>query len=189
MTLAWSAGEEDAPYDVSLSVRNPERPARWTIDGLAWMPAVALIENGGALLERVLAAFGVAASDGALVALRDRLHDKMAVDSGVEPGTAVEIDAIECVGTASAPPALSTLASSLLELEHWSPHRHRAADERGRCERLARAAHVPAARGHAVAAHLRADRRSGLCSCATRLEDQRLPRDRAHAARCRAPTS
>ena len=123
VTLAWSAGEEDAPYDVSLSVRNPERPARWTIDGLAWMPAVALIENGGALLERVLAAFGVAASDGALVALRDRLHDKMAVDSGVEPGTAVEIDAIECVGTASAPPALSTLASSLLELEHWSPHR------------------------------------------------------------------
>ena len=120
VTLRWTGLK--APYTVTLEVTHPaERPVRWAVQGLAWMPAVALIENGSAVLNRVLQAFDVQSSGD--TALRDALAAELSVPNGTDASGGVTIGAVG-VGTSNELNNTDALNERLRAIEHWSPQRY-----------------------------------------------------------------
>ena len=118
VTLKW-VGDANSGYSVHLGVTNPvqvREPAK--VSNLPWMPCVALVENNGQVLRKMLKAFGVNERDDVVSELVTVLKRLGFPDDGDRPSVTVK-DFV--VGTSDTLTDPRSVEEKVKGFSHFSP--------------------------------------------------------------------
>jgi hypothetical protein len=124
LTLTWER-EEGGEYRVALKISHPSpRSERWSVQGLPWLPAVALLEDECELLKRVARVFGVDLGEGACEELSGCMR-RLLTDFNEGDSEAQVVEPV-VIGTAKERVGVADIGQRLSEIDLWSFNRQSA---------------------------------------------------------------